>query len=226
GYCDMAMGIALMFNIILPLNFNSPYKSTSIQEFWKRWHMTLGRSLTNYLYIPLGGNRSGELKTLRNLSIDFLASGIWHGAGWNFIIWGALHGAAILVHRIWKNQGYKMPALLGWALTLFSVNIFWVFFRANDLAGAAKVLKAMVDYRSIGSLITLSYRETAHPYFGNLFTLIILIIGILIVVLLRNSKEKELNIKFNCVNFVEKILYLLLSFCFFERVSTFLYFNF
>ncbi|MGL6119911.1 MAG: MBOAT family O-acyltransferase, partial [Fusobacteriaceae bacterium] len=120
GYCDMAMGIALMFNIILPLNFNSPYKSTSIQEFWKRWHMTLGRFLTNYLYIPLGGNRKGELKTLRNLSIVFLASGIWHGAGWNFIIWGALHGLAILIHRTWKNKGYKMPALLGWAITLFS----------------------------------------------------------------------------------------------------------
>ncbi|MGL4867793.1 MAG: MBOAT family O-acyltransferase, partial [Cetobacterium sp.] len=100
GYCDMAMGIALMFNIILPLNFNSPYKSTSIQEFWKRWHMTLGRFLTNYLYIPLGGNRKGELKTLRNLLIVFLASGIWHGAGWNFIIWGALHGLAILIHRV------------------------------------------------------------------------------------------------------------------------------
>lgn len=81
GYCDMAMGIALMFNIILPLNFNSPYKSSNIQEFWKRWHMTLGRFLTNYLYIPLGGNRKGELKTLRNLLIVFLASGIWHGAG-------------------------------------------------------------------------------------------------------------------------------------------------
>ncbi|ERT66522.1 alginate O-acetyltransferase AlgI domain protein [Cetobacterium somerae ATCC BAA-474] len=81
GYCDMAMGIALMFNIILPLNFNSPYKATNIQDFWKRWHMTLGRFLTNYLYIPLGGNRNGEGKTLRNLLIVFLVSGIWHGAG-------------------------------------------------------------------------------------------------------------------------------------------------
>ncbi|MGL5050706.1 MAG: MBOAT family O-acyltransferase, partial [Fusobacteriaceae bacterium] len=185
GYCDMAMGIALMFNIILPLNFNSPYKSTNIQEFWKRWHMTLGRFLTNYLYIPLGGNKKGELKTLRNLLIVFLVSGIWHGAGWNFIIWGALHGAAILVHRIWKNQGYKMPALLGWAITLFSVNIFWVFFRAKDLAEAAKVLKAMVDYKSIGNLITESYRRTANPYLGSRVSLLLLVLSIVISLLIK-----------------------------------------
>ena len=118
GYCDMAMGIALMFNIGLPLNFNSPYKSTNIQEFWKKWHMTLGRFMTNYLYIPMGGNRKGELKTLRNLFIVFLASGIWHGAGWNFIIWGMLHGICILIHRIWKNSGRKMNKFVGWLITM------------------------------------------------------------------------------------------------------------
>ncbi|WP_294665960.1 MBOAT family O-acyltransferase, partial [uncultured Fusobacterium sp.] len=124
GYCDMAMGIALMFNIVLPLNFNSPYKSANIQEFWKRWHMTLGRFMTNYLYIPLGGNRLGERKTLRNLFIVFMASGIWHGAGWNFITWGGLHGICILIHRVWKNSGRKMNKLLGWFITINLVNIF------------------------------------------------------------------------------------------------------
>lgn len=134
GYCDMAMGIALMFNIILPSNFNSPYKSTNIQEFWKKWHMTLGRFMTNYLYIPLGGNRKGELKTLRNLFIVFLASGIWHGAGWNFIIWGGLHGICILIHRVWKNSGRRLNKLVGWFITINLVNIFWVFFRATTVS--------------------------------------------------------------------------------------------
>ncbi|MGL5964435.1 MAG: MBOAT family O-acyltransferase, partial [Fusobacteriaceae bacterium] len=118
GYCDMAMGIALMFNIVLPLNFNSPYKALNIQDFWKRWHMTLGRFLTNYLYIPLGGNRKGDKRTLLNLLLVFLVSGVWHGAGWNFILWGGLHGISILIHRVWKSKKIYMPKLIGWAITL------------------------------------------------------------------------------------------------------------
>ncbi|MGL5963291.1 MAG: MBOAT family O-acyltransferase, partial [Fusobacteriaceae bacterium] len=181
---------------------------------------------TNYLYIPLGGNRSGELKTLRNLLIVFLASGVWHGAGWNFIIWGALHGAAILIHRIWNGRGYKMPAILGWALTLFSVNIFWVFFRAKDLAGSAKVLKAMVDYKSIGSFITLSYRETANPYLGNKASLLLLVLSIGISLLIKNSFDKTKSIKFNNLNCLELTIYFVGSILLLKRVATFLYFNF
>ena len=124
GYCDMAIGIGLMFNILLPINFNSPYKSTNIQEFWQKWHMTLGRFLANYLYIPLGGNRKGEKRTLLNLLIVFLVSGIWHGAGWNFIIWGMLHGICILIHRVWKNSKRKMNKFIGWFITMNLVNIF------------------------------------------------------------------------------------------------------
>ena len=145
----MAIGIGMMFNIVLPINFNSPYKSTNIQEFWRKWHITLGRFMTNYLYIPLGGNRKGEFKTLRNLFIVFLASGIWHGAGWNFIIWGMLHGICILIHRIWKNTGRKIPKLIGWFITINLVNIFWVFFRAKDLQSAVKVLRGMVDINKL-----------------------------------------------------------------------------
>lgn len=226
GYCDMAMGIALMFNIILPLNFNSPYKSSNIQEFWKRWHMTLGRFLTNYLYIPLGGNRKGELKTLRNLLIVFLVSGIWHGAGWNFIIWGALHGIAILIHRIWKSKGYKIPSILGWSITLFFVNIFWVFFRAKDLSGTFKVLKAMIDFRSLRSFITLSYREVANPYLGNKVSMGLVLIAIIITLLFKNSFEKNKNMKFNNLNCTEIIIYFVGSILLLKRVATFLYFNF
>ena len=102
GYCDMAIGLALMFGIILPLNFNSPYKSLNITEFWRRWHITLGRFLRECLYIPLGGNRVGKILTLRNLFIVAFLSGIWHGAGWGFVIWGILHGVAMVVHRIYS----------------------------------------------------------------------------------------------------------------------------
>lgn len=226
GYCDMAMGIALMFNIILPLNFNSPYKSSSIQEFWKRWHMTLGRFLTNYLYIPLGGNRKGELKTLRNLLIVFLASGIWHGAGWNFIIWGILHGLAILIHRIWKSKGYRLPNILGWGITLFLVNIFWIFFRAKDLSDAFKVLKAMLNYKTLSSFITENYKLMTNPYLGNKVSLLLLALSILISILFKNSFEKNKNIKFCNINCFEIAIYSVTSILLLKRVATFLYFNF
>ncbi|MGL5054607.1 MAG: MBOAT family O-acyltransferase, partial [Fusobacteriaceae bacterium] len=165
-------------------------------------------------------------KTLRNLLIVFLVSGIWHGAGWNFIIWGALHGAAILVHRIWKNQGYKMPALLGWAITLFSVNIFWVFFRAKDLAGAFKVLKAMVDYRSIKSLITESYKMSTEAYLGNKISLLILLTGILTTILLKNSYDKKEDMKLKVLFLFEATFYMSVGILLLDRVASFLYFNF
>jgi D-alanyl-lipoteichoic acid acyltransferase DltB (MBOAT superfamily) len=99
GYTDMAIGAALLFNIKLPINFNSPYKATSIQDFWRRWHITLSRFLRDYIYIPLGGNRRGEFRTYSNLMVTFLLGGLWHGAGWTFVFWGFLHGVALVLHR-------------------------------------------------------------------------------------------------------------------------------
>lgn len=226
GYCDMAMGIGLMFNIILPLNFNSPYKAVNIQDFWKRWHMTLGRFLTNYLYIPLGGNRKGETRTLVNLLIVFMVSGIWHGAGWNFIIWGGLHGIAILVHRVWKNKGFSMPNFLGWGITLFAVNIFWVFFRAKTFQDAMKIINAMFDFSSLHELIRLIYREAAGAYLGNKISLGILLLAILIAVLGKNSKEKEIKMEIGVITTTEKCIYIFFSLILLHRVSNFLYFNF
>ncbi|MCU0762307.1 MAG: MBOAT family protein [Hydrogenophaga sp.] len=145
GYCDMAMGAALMFNIRLPLNFNSPYKALDIQDFWRRWHITLGRFLRDYVYIPLGGNRHAEWQTCTNLFLTFLIGGLWHGAGWMFVAWGALHGAALVVHRTWKNAGLRLPSSLAWLLTFLFVNVAWVFFRATSLDDALRVLRGMVD---------------------------------------------------------------------------------
>lgn len=143
GYTDMALGAALMFNIVLPINFNSPYKALDIQDFWRRWHITLSRFLREYIYIPLGGNRTRETLVYANLMVTFLIGGLWHGAGWTFLFWGFLHGAAILVHRAWKKTGFTLPRWLAWLVTFNFVNMAWVFFRAKSWGDAIGVLKAM-----------------------------------------------------------------------------------
>lgn len=149
GYTDMAIGSALMFNINLPLNFNSPYKGQNIQDFWRRWHMTLSRWLRDYLYVPLGGNRKGEARTLVNLFITFLLGGLWHGAGWTFIIWGALHGAATAFFKLWQDWGVRLPKWVGWFITFNFVNLAWVFFRATNYSDAIKVLSGMAGLSGV-----------------------------------------------------------------------------
>lgn len=144
GYSDMAIGAALLFNIRLPINFNSPYKAADIQDFWRRWHITLSRWLRDYLYIPLGGSRSGNLRTYGNIMVTFLLAGLWHGAGWTFIIWGGLHGAALVACRLWKRTGFKLDAFTGWFTTFLFVNFAWVFFRAPTFSDSFWVLKGMV----------------------------------------------------------------------------------
>ncbi len=147
GYTDMAIGLALLFSIKLPFNFNSPYKALDIQDFWRRWHMTLSRFLRDYIYIPLGGNRNTEARTLTNLFLTFLIGGIWHGAGWTFVFWGVLHGVAVVVHRIWKNSNRQMNKILAWFLTFNFVNIAWIFFRATSWGDAMKVITAMFSFQ-------------------------------------------------------------------------------
>jgi D-alanyl-lipoteichoic acid acyltransferase DltB (MBOAT superfamily) len=151
GYSDMAIGLALLFGLRLPVNFDSPYKSRSIIEFWRRWHITLSTWLRDYLYIPLGGNRHGELMRLRNIFVTMLLGGIWHGAGWTFVVWGALHGSYIVANHALLLRGKgsaaaKPEVVPPWAkqaITLLLVMIAWVFFRAKTLAGAWLMLRAM-----------------------------------------------------------------------------------
>ena len=143
GYTDMAIGSALLFNIRLPINFYSPYKALDIRDFWRRWHMTLSRWLRDYVYIPLGGSRQGTARTCVNLFITFLLCGLWHGAGWTFVLWGAMHGAAVVINRLWQKLGFRLPALPAWLLTFLFLNCSWVFFRAATFADAFKVLKGM-----------------------------------------------------------------------------------
>ena len=149
GYSDMAIGLSRLFGIRLPLNFDSPYKSRNIIEFWRRWHMTLSRFLRDYLYIPLGGNRHGGVRRYANLMITMLLGGLWHGAGWNFAIWGGLHGLYLAINHAWQHLRGETRARGPWAraasvaLTFAAVNVAWVFFRAPDFGTGRDILLGM-----------------------------------------------------------------------------------
>ena len=147
GYSEMAIGLGLLFNYNLPLNFNLPYRATSIIDFWRRWHMTLSAFLKNYLYIPLGGNRTGH--HLRNIMITMFLGGLWHGAGWTFIFWGVLHGIYICINHLWRKTKYTLPQWMNWLLTFNAVNIAWIFFRAASFSDALNILMAMFDVTNI-----------------------------------------------------------------------------
>jgi len=158
GYSDMAIGIARLFGIKLPINFHSPYKAISIVEFWRRWHITLSRFLRDYLYIPLGGSRQGKIQRYRNLVLTMLLGGLWHGAGWTFVMWGGLHGVYLAINHAWmhitsKWQVHKrfipVTKLLSWVLTFNAVVVGWVFFRANSFEAAILILQGMLGYHGI-----------------------------------------------------------------------------
>lgn len=144
GYCDMAAGAARLLGLRLPLNFDSPYRSLSVGEFWKRWHITLTTFLRECLYFPLGGSRRGSARTYQNILIVFLVSGLWHGAGWTFLVWGALHGLAQVLERAWGPARDRLPKGLRWAMTFAFVSFAWIFFQAPSLGGAAELLSASV----------------------------------------------------------------------------------
>ena len=146
GYSDIAIGLARMFNIRFPMNFASPYKALDIQDFWRRWNMTLSRFLRDFIYIPLGGNRHGERRRRLNLMVTMLLGGLWHGAAWRFLIWGGLHGLYLVVHQEWQRRAppwARLPPVLAQALTLLAVVLAWVPFRAQDLSSALSMLRGL-----------------------------------------------------------------------------------
>lgn len=158
GYSDMAIGLALMFGIRLPVNFRSPYKACSIIDFWRRWHITLSRFLRDYLYIPLGGNRAGTLRRYANVMITMLLGGLWHGASWTFVAWGAVHGICLVANQLWRSIRVRAPKLdaalsrvpqplrasAAWVATFSIVLASWVLFRATTMQGALSVLHALM----------------------------------------------------------------------------------
>lgn len=210
----MAIGIALMFNIRLPINFYSPYKATNIQEFWRCWHMTLSRFFMEYIYIPLGGNRKGNCKTYLNLFTVFVIGGIWHGAAWTFVVWGIMHGLAIVVHRIWRFYGVRMWTPCAWFLTFMFVNVAWVFFRAQSFGDALKVLRAMFDFNLSGWSA------------GFIYPKIILFVALLISFFFANGISRLEKFKPDLKSFIFVSILLVLSFAQLSKHSEFLYFNF
>ncbi len=161
GYSDMAIGIARLFGIILPLNFHSPYKATNIIEFWRRWHMTLSRFLRDYIYIPLGGNRLGYARRYANLMATMLLGGLWHGAGWTFVIWGGLHGVYLIINHGWQylttklfganRQSIWLTRLLSRSITFLAIVVAWVFFRAESTSGALNIIAGMTGLNGLGT---------------------------------------------------------------------------
>jgi D-alanyl-lipoteichoic acid acyltransferase DltB (MBOAT superfamily) len=241
GYCDMATGIASMFNIHLPMNFNSPYKALSVVDFWDRWHMTLTRFLRTYIYFPLGGSRKGTFRTYLNIILVFLVSGLWHGANWTFILWGFMHGVANALTRAVKKPWKHLPVVIQWLFTFVFVNITWVFFRADTIAQAQEFLGKIFqpgnmqgvtpDLLSQYSLKEFSYIMNKIPYLQNLtvqknaiVTFLFLFGSLLLCLCFRNNQEKEFRP--TAVNALVTVFFLLWGIMSLSGISVFLYFNF
>ena len=143
GYSDMAIGLARMLNVRFPLNFASPYQATNIREFWQRWHITLSSFLRDHVYIPLGGNRRGATRRNGNLMATMLLGGLWHGAAWNFVLWGGLHGLFLIIHSGFQRTRVPVPAIAGQALTMLAVILAWVPFRASGTDATFAMLRGM-----------------------------------------------------------------------------------
>ncbi len=221
GYCDMACGIGMFLNIRIPINFNSPYKALSIQDFWRRWHITLSSFLRDYMYIPLGGSRKGQGRTLFNLLAVFLLCGLWHGAGWTFVVWGGLHGLASAIHRVWSkilNTPVKMPKVLAWFITFNFVNAAWVFFRADSISTAVEILRRMY----------LPFEAANQVFDKDLNKLLLCCAGCLLLCLLSKN---TLEIKFKpslplAIALGVFFAFLLTCIVYPEQASPFIYFNF
>ncbi len=214
GYTDMAMGAALLFNIKLPINFNSPYKATSIQDFWRRWHITLSHFLRDYIYIPLGGSYKGEVRTYLNLLVTFLIGGLWHGAGWNFVFWGFLHGMALIIHRIWKKLGFSLHKIVAWFITINFINFSWVFFRAKNWDDAIKVIKGMFGFEGF-SLTSPLY--THIDWF---------VMAFIVVLFFKNSLELSKQVYRKRKMAVYAGVLFVFAMLMINHASTFLYYDF
>ena len=177
GYSDLAVGLALLFNVRFPFNFESPYRSLSVTEFWQRWHITLGRFLREYVYFPLGGSRLGLARTCINLMAVFALGGLWHGANWTFVLWGVLQGAALVVHRLWREgSGRVLPPHFAWAVTFLFTVLAWVPFRAPSIGDTVRIWSAMFGIGADGNGFALSiggiHPLVAATLFGAIFALV------------------------------------------------------
>ncbi len=252
GYSDMAMGLGRMFNIIIPVNFNSPYRACSVKELWQRWHITLSRFFITYVYIPLGGSKKGKLRTIINTIIIFFLSGLWHGAAWTYIAWGTMQGLLV----VWDNLGivgikgkeekrpskFHIPAWLGWFLTFSFFNLSMFFFRSESMAGAVQMFKNLFAFNYTGKMFevaaamdisefyvvreALSIAASDVVKYAYLLLLVVYLSVSFFLIFRRNALEIATDGKFGpwkCWAVSIVFVWCVISL---SQVSTFLYFNF
>lgn len=241
GYCDMAMGVGEMLQIPIPINFNSPYKAVKVTDIWARWHMTLTRFFTRYIYIPLGGSRKGNLRMYVNTFIVFLVSGLWHGAAWTFVVWGILHGIAMMVSKLLKQYNIILPKVFGWLLTF----TFWVMsfaiFRAETLKEAMDLFSRLLT-GGVGRIydgfyvqiekhveVTLLQRLDVTNLLGNYPEIIVLALVLLPLagcLFMKNTQEKLQQFRFTCSKLFVTVVLIFYSLLSLGGVTVFLYANF
>lgn len=244
GFCDMASGIAMMMNFDLPLNFNSPYRSLSIGEFWDRWHITLTKFFTKYLYIPLGGSRKGTFRTYLNIMIVFFVSGIWHGSTINFVIWGLIHGVLSCISKALAPIENKIPKLIRWCVTFFCVNIAWVFFRAQTFGAAILMLKELFSFKLTAvdanfAVYAFPAELEIVPWLLNKFTAVkntyvfSAVVNVIVVVFalfastkMKNTNERIQNMKISKGLIAVTVFLIVWSVMSMSDVSNFIYVNF
>ena len=230
GYSDMAVGLARMFNFNIPFNFLSPYRAESIRDFWKKWHITLGRALSTYIYIPLGGNRKGLVRTCLNLFLTFWVSGLWHGAAWTFVLWGALNGLLIVVERIFEKVLAKIPKAIRIAVTFLEVNLLWVLFRAESFEQAAAQYKNMFSFGSLGLKNLSVLAENGVLNYPNImdyaYVLGAIATALGVVFLCKNSRDKLKEFKPTGMTAAIVVVMVCLVIVCLSRQGVFIYFNF
>lgn len=245
GYSDMALGLGYLMNLELPQNFQSPYKSHSVKEFWRRWHMTLNAFLTQYVYIPLGGGKVGKAKKIRNTMIVFLLSGIWHGANWTFVLWGVVHGIAVSIENltVYEKIHAKIGTKLDWFFTFAFLNLAWVLFRSDSIGQAVQFYQKLFSFTNTGHLWMLPYSMDSfknYPlylvadHFGGyeasrILYLLWMLFTFAVAAFLCTRKSSYCWVKEKKATALEMWGWaLVLSFCVisFSGMSTFLYFNF
>ena len=239
GYSDMAIASAKMLNFELPMNFDSPYKAYSIRDFWKRWHISLTKFLTEYIYFPLGGSRKGEARTYLNTMIVFLISGIWHGANWTFILWGILHGVFSIFDRLVERFRKNIHPALQWMATFFTINVLWLLFRANSIGEWKHALSQMLRFQdtkiSDGLITTFIQPESKlitkvfHLDFfeGNIrgfWMLIFYLIGFILCLGFENAYRRKY--KKNIVTAIFYAILFVFTLTCIGSESVFVYFNF
>ncbi|MEE3371400.1 MAG: MBOAT family protein [Planctomycetota bacterium] len=217
GYSDMARGLGKMLGFEFPVNFNSPYKSADISEFWNRWHITLSNWLRDYLFIPLGGSRGGFRKTLRNLVMTMFLGGLWHGAGWTFILWGLFHGALLVLNALWKKVGRRMPAVAAISLTFVCVQLGWVLFRAPSLVRALEIYQGLFGSSGIGSF---------QRYFDASFVAPSVMLVAATIISFAAPNSQQLQMPKNVLVAGALAVFLLVTMTKFMEETPFLYFSF